>query len=78
MILLDTDHINVLQNRESPECATLIRKMEASADQKLRIGTMDLKIASITLVRRSTLLSSNLRDFQCVPGLVVEDWLHSI
>ena len=41
---------------------------------KLRIGTMDLKIAAITLVHDATLLSRNLRDFKKVPGLKVEDW----
>jgi tRNA(fMet)-specific endonuclease VapC len=41
---------------------------------KVRIGTMDLKIAAITLVRDATLLSGNLRDFRKVPGLKVEDW----
>lgn len=41
---------------------------------RLRIGTMDLRIASITLAARGTLLSRNLRDFCKVPGLVVEDW----
>lgn len=44
--------------------------------QKIRIGTMDLKIAAIALVHGATLLSANLRDFQKVPNLVVEDWLH--
>ena len=43
--------------------------------QRIRIGTMDLKIASIVLIHDATLLSSNLRDFQKVPGLRVEDWL---
>ncbi len=43
--------------------------------QKVRIGSMDLKIASIALVHRATLLSSNLQDFRRVPGLQVEDWL---
>jgi tRNA(fMet)-specific endonuclease VapC len=42
---------------------------------KIRIGTMDLKIASIVLVRQATLLSANLSDFRQVPGLLVEDWL---
>lgn len=41
---------------------------------KVRIGTMDLRIASIALVTHSTLLSRNLRDFLQVPGLSVEDW----
>jgi tRNA(fMet)-specific endonuclease VapC len=43
--------------------------------RRIRIGTMDLKIASIVLAHDATLLSRNLRDFQQVPGLRVEDWL---
>jgi tRNA(fMet)-specific endonuclease VapC len=43
--------------------------------QKIRIGTMDLKIASIVSTLGATLLSANLRDFHQVPGLQVEDWL---
>jgi tRNA(fMet)-specific endonuclease VapC len=43
--------------------------------QRIRIGTMDLKIASIVLAHDVTLLSRNLRDFHQVPGLQVEDWL---
>ena len=42
---------------------------------KVRIGTMDLKIASIALVHDALLLSGNLRDFRQVPGLEVENWL---
>jgi tRNA(fMet)-specific endonuclease VapC len=41
---------------------------------RLRIGTMDLKIAAIALVHEATLLSRNLSDFSRVPGLKVEDW----
>ena len=43
----------------------------------VRIGTMDLKIATIVLVSGGTLLSRNMNDFQQVPGLRVEDWLQS-
>jgi tRNA(fMet)-specific endonuclease VapC len=43
--------------------------------QSVRIGSMDLKIASIVLVHDATLLSNNLQDFKKVPGLRVEDWL---
>lgn len=43
--------------------------------QRVRIGTMDLKIASIALVQNAKLLSANLRDFRQVPGVDVENWL---
>lgn len=43
--------------------------------ERIRIGTLDLKIASIALVNDATLLSANLRDFEQVPGLRVENWL---
>ena len=39
----------------------------------IRIGTMDLKIASIVVVHGGTLLSGNSRDFRQVPGVQVED-----
>jgi tRNA(fMet)-specific endonuclease VapC len=41
---------------------------------KLGAGTMDLKLAAIVLSEEATLLSRNLRDFEQVPGLKVEDW----
>jgi tRNA(fMet)-specific endonuclease VapC len=43
--------------------------------QRIRIGTQDLKIASIALDTGALLLSANLRDFEMVPGLRVADWL---
>jgi tRNA(fMet)-specific endonuclease VapC len=41
--------------------------------QNLRIGTMDLRLASIALSRNLKVLTRNLRDFSRVPGLRVED-----
>jgi len=141
VILLDTDHINILQSR-GLQAAILTTRMSASDDQdfgvtaitleeqmrgwlalihrlnnvqkqipayerlvglfdffanwqiapfdqgaadeftrlrglRVRIGTMDLKIAATTLANSAMLLSANLRDFQQVPGLRVENWLRS-
>jgi tRNA(fMet)-specific endonuclease VapC len=42
--------------------------------QRIRIGTMDLRIASIALSRDMTVLTRNLADFNRVPGLKAEDW----
>lgn len=42
--------------------------------QKVRVGTMDLRVAAITLAHGATLLSRNLADFRRVPGLKVADW----
>jgi tRNA(fMet)-specific endonuclease VapC len=139
VILLDTDHINVLQS-QGPRAAALAGNMAASADQNfattaitieeqmrgwlalihrlndvdrqipiyerlvglfdffgrwdivpfdtpaathfkrlrkqgVRIGTMDLKIAATALACDVLLLSANLRDFEQVPDLQVENWL---
>jgi tRNA(fMet)-specific endonuclease VapC len=43
--------------------------------QRIRIGSQDLKIAAIAMAENALLLSANLRDFQKVPGLRVENWL---
>ena len=42
--------------------------------QRIRIGTMDLKIAATALAHNATLLTRNTQDFSKVPGLLVEDW----
>lgn len=42
---------------------------------RLRVGTMDLKIAGIAISHSALLLSRNLTDFQNIPGLRVENWL---
>jgi tRNA(fMet)-specific endonuclease VapC len=61
---------------------TLLPFDERAADRfddlraaKIRLGTMDLKIAAIALVNQALLLSANRRDFEQVPGLRVENWL---
>lgn len=39
-----------------------------------RLGTMDLKIASIALVNQAVLLTRNGADFGQILGLPIEDW----
>jgi tRNA(fMet)-specific endonuclease VapC len=41
---------------------------------KLNIGKMDLRIAAITLEIGGTVVTRNLRDFQRIPNLRVENW----
>ena len=40
-----------------------------------RVGTLDIKIAAISLAHDCLLLTRNLRDFNQVPGRCVENWL---
>ncbi len=41
---------------------------------RIRIGTMDLKIAAIALAHDAIVLTRNSKDFGRVPGLRSEDW----
>ncbi len=43
--------------------------------QKIRVGTQDLHIASITLAVGGVLVTRNYRDFQRVPELALENWI---
>jgi tRNA(fMet)-specific endonuclease VapC len=49
-------------------------RYQAMRRARIRICTMDMKIAAITLSKGATLLSKNLVDFQRIRGLKVEDW----
>ena len=66
------DYFKTLTIIEFDENATEIYKNLKSS--KIRIGTMDLKIASIAISRKAILISWNLKDFEQVPNLVVKDW----
>ena len=41
---------------------------------RLRIGTMDTKIAAVALAHNAVLLTRNMTDFGKVPSLQTEDW----
>lgn len=43
--------------------------------QRVRIGSMDLKIASVALAHDATLITANSVDFSQVPGLRLQNWL---
>jgi tRNA(fMet)-specific endonuclease VapC len=43
-----------------------------------RLGTMDLKIAAITIVNQSILLTRNFSDFGQISDLSIEDWTASL
>ena len=49
-------------------------QFERLRQARIRIGTMDLKIAAITLSNDAILLTRNLSDFGKIPDLRIEDW----
>lgn len=44
------------------------------AKGKLRVGSMDLRIAAIAIANQMTLLTQNTVDFERIPGLQIDDW----
>jgi tRNA(fMet)-specific endonuclease VapC len=48
---------------------------ESLIEAKTRVGTMDLKIASIALANEAALLTRNTGDFEKVAGLRIENWM---
>jgi len=60
------------------DAAAARRYGQVRADLERRgtpIGDADLRIASIALARGLTVVTGNVRHFQLVPGLAVENWL---
>lgn len=54
------------------QAAATFRQLQRA---RVRVSTMDLKIASIVLSNDATLLTRNLSDFNRVPDLRAENWL---
>jgi len=55
----------------SPEAERLFQGWR---QEKIHVGTHDLRIAAICVVHSTRLISRNRRDFESVPGLSVEYW----
>ena len=43
-------------------------------DQKIRVGTQDLKIAAIVKSLSAIIVTRNARDFSKIPEIQIEDW----
>ena len=67
--LNDFRNANVLDFDE--RASMVFRELQS---QRIRIGTMDLKIAAIAIANEAILVSRNLQDFDQVPRLTVQDW----
>jgi tRNA(fMet)-specific endonuclease VapC len=48
---------------------------DALKSVRQRVGTQDLKIASICLAHDAMLLTRNVQDYRFIPNLLVENWL---
>lgn len=68
-LLTDFARMNVLPFDDSAAATYTNLK-----DQALRVGTMDLRIASAALSRGFAVVTQNTIDFERVPGLRCEDW----
>ncbi len=53
------------------QAQTIFQRLRA---QRMRIGTLDLRIAAIALSREATLVTRNRQDFAGIPSLNIEDW----
>src|SRR5260370_28516008 len=49
-------------------------QFERLRQARIRVGTMDLKIAAIALANDATLLTRNVADFGRIPDLHADDW----
>lgn len=60
--------------RVLPMTESALAEFDRLVTLKLNVGRMNLRIAAIALTAGATVITHNLRDFQRVPALAVEDW----
>jgi len=57
-----------------PFDAEAIKIFDEMRSQRVRMATMDLRIAAIAISNNLVLLTRNTGDFRKVPNLIIEDW----
>jgi tRNA(fMet)-specific endonuclease VapC len=57
-----------------PYPVSAMSRYDSLKKMKIRIGKTDSQIAAIALENGGTLVTRNLRDFQQIPGLPLENW----
>jgi tRNA(fMet)-specific endonuclease VapC len=62
-------HVKILDFGEAA-----IQRYDELKRRRLKVRKMDLQIAATALQHGATVVTRNVRDFKCVPGLTVEDW----
>jgi tRNA(fMet)-specific endonuclease VapC len=65
---------DIARSQVLPYASAAADVFEELRKQRIRVGTMDLRIAAIALANNMTVLTRNLVDFERVPSLTVEDW----
>jgi tRNA(fMet)-specific endonuclease VapC len=70
-----TDTLNELRNWPVVSFSVgAVARYSALKKQKLNVGANDMRIAAIAAETGSTVVTHNRRDFQRIPGVVIEDW----
>lgn len=57
-----------------PYSSAAAAEFERLRQNKLRVGSQDLRIAAIALTNQATIVTRNRRDFIQVPNLDIADW----
>jgi tRNA(fMet)-specific endonuclease VapC len=70
-----TDTILMLSEFDVLQYDAKAREIYQSLQAKrIRVGTQDMRIASIVIAYNGILLTRNRRDFEKIPNLMIEDW----
>ena len=67
--IADLSTFKILQYDSTAQ--TIFQNLKA---QRVRIGTQDLRIGAIALANDAVVLTRNLRDFERIPGILIENW----